>query len=64
MSMPTIDEVRAMIRKRPSDINLIDVAVSAGCSESWIKQFLAGKIESPGYDKICLIVNFLNNNKA
>lgn len=64
MSMPTIDEVRGMIRNRPAVINLIDVAKAAGCSESWIKQFLAGKIEKPGYDKICLIFNFLNNNKA
>ena len=64
MSMPTIHEVRELVRNRPAVINLIDVANAAGCSESWLKKFLAGKIETPGYDKIRLIFNFLNNNKA
>lgn len=64
MSMPTIEDVKAMVRNRPAVVNLTDVASAAGCSESWLKQFLAGKIKKPGYDKICLIFNFLNNNKA
>lgn len=64
MNMPTVEEVRESIKRRPAIINLIDIATAAGCSESWLKQFIAGKIEKPGYDKICAIVSYLNNNKA
>jgi hypothetical protein len=64
MTMPTIDQLIDMLKKRPATVNLSDIATAAGCSESWLNQFIAGKIGKPGYDKICAIVNYLNNNKV
>jgi predicted transcriptional regulator len=64
MNMPTVQEVRELIRNRPAVINLSDISTATGCSESWLKQFIVGKIEKPGYDKICSIVSYLENKKA
>lgn len=64
MTMPTIAQLIEMLKKRPADVTLHDIALAAGCSESWLNTFIAGKISKPGYDKICAIVNYLNNNKV
>jgi len=64
MTLPTIGQLIEMLKKRPADVKLSDIVLATGCSESWLNQFIAGKIPKPGYDKICAIVNYLNNNKV
>jgi len=58
-TMPTIAEVRSLIENRPRSIELEQVAKIAGASVSWVKQFVAGKIKKPDYNKVVAVYQFL-----
>lgn len=62
--MPTIQQVIAYIDARPSNVKLTELADAADCSVSWLNQFLAGKIPEPGYNKIKIIIETINNKQA
>lgn len=58
--LPTLIEVRELIANRPRNVELEHVAKAAEASISWVKQFAAGKITKPDYNKVVAVYKFLS----
>lgn len=57
--MPTIEQIKQMVKNRPASLHLSDLCLSAGVSTSWMDKFIAGKIENPGYNQLLQLVQIL-----
>ena len=61
-TMPTIDEIRKLVKNRPASVSLSDLSADINVSVSWMDKFTAGKIENPGYNQLLQLVQILTKN--
>jgi hypothetical protein len=61
-TIPTVEEVRALLAKRPRNITYEKIAKASNCSVDWLKQFAAGKVgENSSYQRIVAVYTYLNS---
>lgn len=59
--LPTIDEVKTLIQKRPADITLKQISQKTKLPEGWLSMFHQGKATNPSYDRIKTLYEYLKS---
>jgi len=58
-TLPTLEEIKALIERRPRNVELIQIARAAGATEAWLHQVIGGNTKDPGYEKMRRVYEFL-----
>lgn len=58
-TLPTLEEILAMIETRPANVELIHIARAAGSSMQWLHQVINKKTKDPSYNRMRLVYEFL-----
>lgn len=54
------EHVRQLVKKRPHDMTVEELAFQADVSPSWINTFISGKIKNPGVNQMVVLYDLLS----
>lgn len=63
MESKLVAETLKLLRSRPREVTLRDIAHTTGIPESWLKMFSSGRIEEPAASRIETLYEHLSGKK-
>lgn len=58
-ALPTVTHILNVLRKRPADIQLKQIAKVTGLKHGWLSMFHQGRITNPSYENLKALYEYL-----